>query len=212
MKRNILALLLSILFVLNSCNMAISFNKGNNIDVYSIVNTLASKEMEGRLTGTEGNKKAEKYIQDCFKSIGLVKYSGERYLFPYKHAFYDQNNQQCQIKILLSDGKVKECIYGKDFLPQSLSQLHLNAPVVVEPNDQVPENSVVLLENQTDCQKYYNKCKGILLKKPFFKKTLKVYDGVFPIIQTSDELFWTTALRRQWLPSSFLKCIHGTLR
>lgn len=190
MKRNIiLALLLSILFVLNSCNMAISFNKSNNIDVYSIVNALASNEMEGRLTGTQGNKKAEKYIQDYFESIGLVKYSRESYLFPYEHTFYDQDKQQYLIKILFNDGKVKECIYGKDFLPQSLSQLHLHAPVVVEPNDQVPADSIVLLENQADCQKYYNKCKGILLKKSVFKKTLKVYDSVFPIIQINDELF-----------------------
>jgi len=50
--------------------------------------TLASPEMEGRETGTEGQRKAAAYIENYFKSLGLQPGNGDNYQM-YYHLYQD---------------------------------------------------------------------------------------------------------------------------
>lgn len=48
-------------------------------DLRSHIKILTSPELEGRSTGTEGNKKAAQYIAECFESLSLKPYHADDY-------------------------------------------------------------------------------------------------------------------------------------
>ncbi|WP_439130272.1 M28 family peptidase [Polaribacter sp.] len=73
MKNSILILFLAVLY---SCTTAI--NQENRIT--EDVTFLASDDLEGRQTGTEGEKKAANYITKRFEELGLSKKGTEGYL------------------------------------------------------------------------------------------------------------------------------------
>jgi Tol biopolymer transport system component len=52
-------------------------------DMRQHVTYLASDELDGRLTGTEGERLATKYVADVFKAIGLVPYGDEEWFEPF---------------------------------------------------------------------------------------------------------------------------------
>ena len=64
--------LLSILVLLNSYSYAEKPLSEKAEKIRGIVQYLASDELEGRLAGTEGNKKATEYVLNQFKQIGLL--------------------------------------------------------------------------------------------------------------------------------------------
>lgn len=53
-------------------------------DLKRIVQILASDSLEGRGTGTEGQRRAEKFITDRFKNLGLITYNQDSYLEKFK--------------------------------------------------------------------------------------------------------------------------------
>lgn len=71
---------------------------------------IASAEMEGRETGTEGQRKAAAYIESQFKSIGLKSVKSLKGYQQYYPLFQDS----LMIAELKIDDKVAE--YGKDFI------------------------------------------------------------------------------------------------
>lgn len=110
-KLSCLILCLLLLINLSSCGK-VSFSSQN---VYNTIKRLSSKEYGGRLAGTEGNKKAEKYIENYFKNIKLKPAYGNSYYqsFP---VIVPYVNGECTLKVYdLSGDLVKEYIYGKDF-------------------------------------------------------------------------------------------------
>ena len=73
---------------------------------------IASDEMQGRETGTEGQRKAAKYIEDYFKSIGLEypkSLNGYRQFYPLK--------QDSVMEATLTLGDYK-ATFGTDFMVQ----------------------------------------------------------------------------------------------
>ena len=78
---NNLALILTSLLIITSCNNA-SDNDKSNFDKYKQhVITLASDEFEGRAPGTPGGIKTKNYIADHYASLGL-SFFGDSYLMP----------------------------------------------------------------------------------------------------------------------------------
>lgn len=88
MNRIVITLIVSVFLI--SCNSAKNVNKSENksaktektesaffidsVTVKKHLYTLASDEMEGRKTGTQGIEKAAKYIENEFKRIGLTTF------------------------------------------------------------------------------------------------------------------------------------------
>jgi hypothetical protein len=80
------------LFLLVSCKSEI--NKENQIK--EDVAFLASDFLEGRQTGTRGEKKAAKYISNRFKELGLVPKGTKKFLQPF--TFKPKTNPHDEIK------------------------------------------------------------------------------------------------------------------
>ena len=81
---------------------------GNNLNKY--LSVIASAEMEGRETGTEGQRKAAAYIESQFKTLGLKSVpslNGYQQLYP----LYQDSLKTVELEIA---GKVAE--YGKDYI------------------------------------------------------------------------------------------------
>lgn len=65
--------------------------KINSLNIEEIVQTLCSDEFSGRLVGSEGNEKAEKYIFNMYKSIGLEPLFENSYYQPYTQKVLKQS-------------------------------------------------------------------------------------------------------------------------
>lgn len=79
------------------------------------IETLSSKEYQGRLTGHLGGDKAAEFIENKFKSLGLVPIGESGYI-----QSFNLNNIQiigeCSFKAFDAKGNLlKEYTYGKDF-------------------------------------------------------------------------------------------------
>ena len=90
----------------------------NPADMRQHVTFLASDALEGRLTGTEGEKLATQYVADVFKSVGLQEYGDEGWFEPFEFtagvALGDGNALTLQDQALTVD---------RDWRPLSFSQL-----------------------------------------------------------------------------------------
>jgi Peptidase family M28/PDZ domain/PA domain len=81
------------------------------------INYLASDELKGRLTGSEGEQKAFEYIQNEFKNYGLTPMGeSNQYIQSFKFIF----KKEVDNKTALSINKKKMAL-GKDFYPLSYS-------------------------------------------------------------------------------------------
>ncbi len=89
MKNSILILFLAALY---SCTPKI--NQENRIK--EDVTFLASDDLEGRQTGTEGEKKAAEYIAKRFEELGLTKKGTQEYLQPF--TFKPKTNPHDEVK------------------------------------------------------------------------------------------------------------------
>ncbi len=98
---------------------------------WSYVQYLASDQMEGRLTGSEGYRKAARYVVEQFKANGLQPKGVDGYLQPVK--FDVQRIQAAQSQLtLIQDGQQHPLSLGEDALlgsrlPQPKS---IEAPLV----------------------------------------------------------------------------------
>jgi Zn-dependent M28 family amino/carboxypeptidase len=82
-------------------------------DLKKHLTIIASDEMEGRETGTEGQRKAASYIESQFKLLGLKaapQLNGYQQLYP----LYQDSLISCE---LIVDGKTAE--FGKDYYSQA---------------------------------------------------------------------------------------------
>lgn len=90
-------------------------------DLRQHVTYLASDELDGRLTGTEGERLATQYVADVFKGIGLVPYGDQEWFEPFEFtagvALGDKN------KLALEGSETASLVTDKDWRPLSFSQL-----------------------------------------------------------------------------------------
>jgi Tol biopolymer transport system component len=90
-------------------------------DMRQHVTYLASDELDGRLTGTEGEKLATQYVADVFKKIGLQPYGDEEWFEPFEFTAgvaLGEGNQ-----LILNGGDAAELKADVDWRPLSFSQL-----------------------------------------------------------------------------------------
>jgi Tol biopolymer transport system component len=90
----------------------------NPADLRQHVTYLASDQLDGRLTGTPGEKMATQYVADVYKGLGLQEYGDEGWFEPFEFtagvALGDGNRLTLQGETLTAD---------KEWRPLSFSQL-----------------------------------------------------------------------------------------
>ena len=84
-------LIISFLFSIYSCS-----NTDTSVSIQDDVAFLASDELEGRQTGTEGEKKALKYISKRFEELGLSAKGTNGYVQPF--SFKPKTNPHDEVK------------------------------------------------------------------------------------------------------------------
>lgn len=92
-------------------------------DLRQHVTYLASDEMDGRLTGTRGEKLATQYVADVFQKIGLVPYGDEEWFDPFEFTAGVALGDGNQLTLLGSEPAEKKLVTDKDWRPLSFSQL-----------------------------------------------------------------------------------------
>jgi hypothetical protein len=181
MKRGrFIYIILCIILILSGCsidsngkNLSIKSNKleesvnstepENESIIKESLEYLTSDECNGRLIGTEGNRLAQEYIASKFKEYGLKQYE-ESYYLPYEQVISRINNSKVKLQLKLSDGKIKDFTYGKDFIESIICNEEIEYPVYTEVKDN--ENCIVIVESFKTARQLLDKdnVKGILVK------------------------------------------------
>ncbi len=189
----ITACLVILLQVSCSTNKILDTHSSSIQDSISI---LASKDLEGRLTGTDGNKTAQEFIVTTFKDIGLKPFMKDSYLHEYKHMYLPPEKQNYNIKIEFSKDSIKELNYGEDFLEQNnIVNIDIAYPVVFNFYEEKINESILVIDDIDRLSEYYkneNKFiepKAILVKKQIFKKLLSMQGKGTPIIQITSQIY-----------------------
>jgi hypothetical protein len=99
--------------------------------MYETVKELSSKKYEGRLTGTEENKKVEQYLADYFKSLGLESPKGaDNYRQVYSQPTITMNKKP-EMRVLDSGSKlVKEFNYLDNFFMIVATGLKIKGEII----------------------------------------------------------------------------------
>jgi Tol biopolymer transport system component len=89
-------------------------------DLRQHVTYLASDVMDGRLTGTPGEKLATQYVADVFKEIGLVPYGDEEWFDPFEFTAGVALGDGNRLTLLPEN---RNLVTEKDWRPLSFSEL-----------------------------------------------------------------------------------------
>lgn len=89
-------------------------------DLRQHVTYLASDVMDGRLTGTPGEKLATQYVADVFKEIGLVPYGDEEWFDPFEFTAGVALGEGNRLTLLPEN---RSLVTDKDWRPLSFSEL-----------------------------------------------------------------------------------------
>ncbi|RIX50581.1 hypothetical protein D3P08_20125 [Paenibacillus nanensis] len=179
---------MTFLFLLISCQVTSSQNPYE-----LLIDCLTDDEFEGRLTGTEGNAKAQAWIEKQFKTIGLEPFHNDSYAIPYEHEFYNPDKQKISLEVIYSDQERYTFKYGADFLDQAHHfQFDETAQLAFSSDDPELSQKVLVLANGQDLVKLpANKPKAVLLKSERFKKIPPrgSAESAMPILQISSQLY-----------------------
>lgn len=204
MKNNLIMALLILLFA--SVSVIGCSKKSPYAGNETIIRELSSPEYRGRLAGTAGNQKAQKYIEQHYRSIGLYPYRSEQFAQPYTQVVYDPDKQIHHTELHLKDGSTKRLVYGTDYIEQShTAGLDCTAKLTMRTDDPDMTRKIVLLRDR-------KLLPAMLLQKPMAilleTETLKKYLphsqlADVPILQLSQASF--TFLEEHFEEIDFLR-------
>lgn len=187
MKKRVIPVFLSLILLLSSCNGINTFNKKDSISLADTMEFLTSDKCDGRLSGTQGNKEAEKYIEECFNKIGLEKYDGS-YLHEYSHMHWKTLSESYKMSVKSSNGEVIECKYGEDFILNYMVNADIKAPLTFNINDNDINDCVIVLEQGKKMPE--GTPMAVLREKESFRITPASYnENKVPFIQITPELY-----------------------
>lgn len=139
-RKQLLTSILAFLLLLPSCAAP---QKGPTAHLKSDLNYLC-EEGEGRLTGTEGNQRAQDYIAQQFQLSELAFLEGkDSYLFPCTQEVFDPAAQDQVLTATYADGSKKEFRCGEDFYP-CLGRNAFSGEVTTDPADPELASKVLL--------------------------------------------------------------------
>lgn len=153
----------------------------------TIVNHLTNEEMNGRLTGTNGNEKAVDYIKEQFAMAKLDSIFNESYLHPYAHTYYDPIKQKFELSIHYENKEMK-LEYEKDFLEQkSVKSLQSRLPICEQQEELIKNDCIFITKDRIPLDNSY--IKGVLISKPDFSKHLPTNLNGVPIFQIHEKIY-----------------------
>lgn len=194
----IVLILLAIALLLSGCFYASPATE--EFGVETTVKELSSPKLLGRLTGTDGNLKAQSLIENHFKSLGLKPLFSDSYLQSYSHTMFQPDKQEFTLNFHLEDGSVRRLTYGKDFMEQRVNErFHTVSPLSFDLQDSHIEQKIAIIEDSAKLsQAYEHKPLAILKRSDTFMKLLpEPSDGV-PVLQISpDTADWLNHHRKE---------------
>ena len=151
-----------------------------------IINKLTSEEMEGRLTGTEGNQKAVEFIKEQFISANLEPGFEQSYLHTYNHTYYDP--EKLTFELAIHSGNDELILdYAKDFLElSSIRSLQVQLPICPFQEELINAACIFITKDHFPNNSYI---KAVLLSKSTFSKSIHVNLHGLPIYQISEEVY-----------------------
>ncbi len=189
MKKRIIGLVLILLILASAVFIYSSLNTSKDVSINNIIKKLCSKELDGRLTGTEGNQKTENYLAEMLETIGIGAYSDSGYKIGFKFDFFNPQLQIHSFVIEHEGGEKLELQYGTDYMGQGVFEnLKIEYPITFDIDSPDIENSIAAIADADNISKQYKKAKAVLIKKSDFKKYIMISGGT-PIIQVSEETF-----------------------
>lgn len=157
--------------------------------IKQVVETMASEEFAGRLTGTAGNENAVRFLEGKMAEFGLEKL-GDSYIVPYEHQYYPPDKQHFTLTTYDENGNKREWVRGRDYLERTgFSNFYWKGPLHFAFDDTQTTERFVLLDSPDDQYSAFETSRGLLIKTASFSKTLSVDTLKKPIIQISDALY-----------------------
>ncbi|WP_240644472.1 M28 family metallopeptidase [Paenibacillus paeoniae] len=152
------------------------------------VTALTASEMEGRLTGTEGNAKAQAWMEKQFSRIGLSPLEGDSFAIPYDHVFFDPEKQQITLEAIYEHDRRRTFKHGASFLVQAYSNdYNESVSITTQRNDPDLANKMLILDREIDLSTLTVKPKAVLVKTAEFKNNVLRQSSHtdMPVIQIS---------------------------
>ncbi|WP_425449437.1 M28 family metallopeptidase [Dethiothermospora halolimnae] len=154
------------------------------------ITILSSDEFKGRLTGTEGNKKAIEFIVNKFKEIGLETFENNSYFHEYTQKVYNPDESEHSLLVEFEDGTKKEYIYGRDYIDRLRNQnLEITAPITFDVKDKDISNKIVVIDENTDKGDLWDRAKGMLVKTDTFFGSTRVWEKEMLMLQIKENLY-----------------------
>lgn len=185
-KKSLIILLVIFLITLNGCK------DSQTTSLYeTVIDELTAPELQGRLTGTDGNKKAQITLMNHFTDIGLKPYGTSSYLQSYSHRYFDPDKQRYAIKLEYTDGHVRELEYGKHYLEQVVPHSgSVKGRMTMDPRESDKDHRVVVLENSQHLAQLDGwKPEALLIRTETFKKMLPTGSPDRYMFQISPEIY-----------------------
>lgn len=113
-----------------------------NPTIESNVKYLTSDELNGRLTGTDGGKKTELYLQEELKRMKLDPYDKDYMVF-YYHNFFDPEKQIHTISAVSNDSTTT-FQYGKDYIEYSCGDIDKDFKLTFDKKNFTNDNILVV--------------------------------------------------------------------
>lgn len=187
MKNFLILLCIFLTLFISGCSGTENKENVDNNPYLNIINQLTGEEMDGRLTGTEGNKKAMDFIKEQFNLAKLEPVFEQSYLHTYKHSFYEPEKQKFKLSIHYGNSE-KKLVYEKDFIEQnSVESLQLQLPICPQQEEAIKSDCIFLTKNDFPTNNAY--IKGVLVKKFDFFKRLPANLNGMPIFQIDEETY-----------------------
>lgn len=188
--------------------VAASTNNNNSIE--KTISYLSSSKLEGRLAGTEGAIKAEKYLKKELERINLDKYKSD-FLIPYDHIFYNPNNQVHSIKLVSGD-KIIDFKYGSDFLDSIVGNIDKQLKLTFDVTN-ISEDNILVIDDMEKLKGLNLEGRIVFIKKDKFKKNIvSNSNSSIHIIQISDEMYKTLESNKDGNIEIQFKYIEETIK
>ncbi|MFF2887274.1 M28 family peptidase [Paenibacillus sp. NPDC057967] len=152
------------------------------------VKTLTASEMKGRLAGTEGNERAQAWIEEQFKTIGLTALEGDSFAVSYDHVYHDPDKQSITLEAVYSNEQRSTFKHGVSFIVQAYAEsFDESAPITSNVNDPELASKILITDREVYLSQLNIKPKAILVKTAEFKKnTIRHHSYIdVPIVQIS---------------------------
>lgn len=198
MLASIVFLSLTITLLLNGCFHASPTTE--ELGLETTVKALSDPKLMGRLTGTDGNLKAQSLIESHFKSLGLKPLFSDGYLQRYSHTMFHPDQQEFTLNFHLEDGTVKRLTYGKDFLEQRVHErFHTVSPLSYDLQDPNIDKRIAVVEDNIQFSgAYERKPMAILMRSDIFMKHLPTALEDIPVLQINPKTAdWLSQHRKE---------------